>query len=255
MVARRNRLPGSAPLPGPAGSSPAPRLDTLPNVARRLRRLAAGCGAEHFAMLLVADGEPRRFAPMIDSAYPGRDARMLEIAAALGERFLRLAAETTRPFWWSDDDRAPAALSLARCLWAENVPPPAPGTAMGTAMGTAVALPLLAERGETGLMVLADGRMAFTMASLAEIHAWCLSEFAFVAGLRPAAADAAPSMSRREVECLRLTAHGHTSEEIATRLGLSVHTTTQYIANSSQKLNAVNRVHAVAKAMRLGIID
>ena len=43
--------------------------------------------------------------------------------------------------------------------------------------------------------------------------------------------------------------------EIAKRLGLSVHTANQYLANTTQKLNAVNRVHAVAKALRKGLID
>jgi DNA-binding CsgD family transcriptional regulator len=62
-------------------------------------------------------------------------------------------------------------------------------------------------------------------------------------------------MSRRELECLSLTADGQTSEEIAARLGLSVHTANQYLTNSTQKLNAVNRMHAVAKALRMGLID
>ena len=43
--------------------------------------------------------------------------------------------------------------------------------------------------------------------------------------------------------------------EIAAQLGLSVHTANQYLTNSAQKLNAVNRMHAVAKALRLGLID
>ena len=62
-------------------------------------------------------------------------------------------------------------------------------------------------------------------------------------------------MSAREIQCLRLTAEGKTSEEIARRLGLSVHTANQYLSATSQKLNAVNRMHAVAKALRLGLID
>ena len=45
------------------------------------------------------------------------------------------------------------------------------------------------------------------------------------------------------------------SDEIATRLGLSVHTANQYLANTTQKLNAVNRMHAVAKALRAGLFD
>jgi len=62
-------------------------------------------------------------------------------------------------------------------------------------------------------------------------------------------------MSRREIECLKLTSRGYTSEEIAKELKLSVHTANQYLTQTTQKLNAVNRMHAVAKALRLGLID
>ncbi|TGU67737.1 helix-turn-helix transcriptional regulator, partial [Mesorhizobium sp. M1C.F.Ca.ET.144.01.1.1] len=60
---------------------------------------------------------------------------------------------------------------------------------------------------------------------------------------------------KRELECLKLTANGNTSEEIAKLLKLSVHTANQYLTQSTQKLNAVNRNQAVAKALRLGLIE
>ena len=63
-----------------------------------------------------------------------------------------------------------------------------------------------------------------------------------------------PAMSNRELDCLRLTADGKTSEEIAAMLGLSMHTATQYLTSAAQKLDAVSRTHAVAKALRLGLI-
>ncbi len=62
-------------------------------------------------------------------------------------------------------------------------------------------------------------------------------------------------MSKRERQCLQLTARGKTSDEIAAALGLSIHTANQYLTATTQKLNAVNRMHAVAKALRLGLID
>ena len=73
--------------------------------------------------------------------------------------------------------------------------------------------------------------------------------------LKPLDGSNAPAISKRELECLSLTANGLTSEEIAAELGLSVHTANQYLTNTAQKLNAVNRMHAVAKALRLGLID
>ncbi len=44
-------------------------------------------------------------------------------------------------------------------------------------------------------------------------------------------------------------------EDIARILGLSVHTANQYLTSAGAKLDAVNRMQAVAKAIRLGLIE
>jgi len=97
--------------------------------------------------------------------------------------------------------------------------------------------------------------MALPEDALYEIHARCFSLFAAVARIRPSDAGRMRSISKRELECLKLTANGNTSEEIARLLKLSVHTANQYLTQSTQKLNAVNRNQAVAKALRLGLIE
>lgn len=61
-------------------------------------------------------------------------------------------------------------------------------------------------------------------------------------------------LSERERQCLDWTAAGKTSGEIAAILALSEHTVNQYVTSACQKLGTVNRVQAVAKAIRLGII-
>jgi len=61
-------------------------------------------------------------------------------------------------------------------------------------------------------------------------------------------------LTPREREVMELAAQGLTSEMVASRLGMSPRTVNQHIDNASQKLNAKNRVHAVAEAMRRGLI-
>jgi DNA-binding CsgD family transcriptional regulator len=61
-------------------------------------------------------------------------------------------------------------------------------------------------------------------------------------------------LSRRETECLNWTSEGKTSAEIAKILGLSEHTVNNYLVAACLKLDTVNRVHAVATAIRRGII-
>jgi DNA-binding CsgD family transcriptional regulator len=63
------------------------------------------------------------------------------------------------------------------------------------------------------------------------------------------------ALSPREREVLQMAARGIPSGEIAERLGLSPATVKSHFENAYLKLGARNRAAAVAKAMRLGLID
>lgn len=65
----------------------------------------------------------------------------------------------------------------------------------------------------------------------------------------------AEALSDREIECLQLVGDGLKSEAIGERLGLSVHTVNAYLGSATTKLDAVNRIQAIAKAIRLGLIS
>ncbi len=62
-------------------------------------------------------------------------------------------------------------------------------------------------------------------------------------------------LTQRENEVVRWTSEGKTSAEIAIILGLSEHTVNSHIAASVRKLGAVNRVHMVAMALRMGLVS
>jgi LuxR family transcriptional regulator, quorum-sensing system regulator BjaR1 len=61
-------------------------------------------------------------------------------------------------------------------------------------------------------------------------------------------------LNKREIECLFWSAEGKSSSEISTIINLSEHTVNHYLIACCKKLDAVNRVQAVAKAVRHGII-
>jgi LuxR family maltose regulon positive regulatory protein len=61
-------------------------------------------------------------------------------------------------------------------------------------------------------------------------------------------------LSERELDVLRLIAEGLTNSEIATRLVLSIHTIKTHTRNIYGKLDAHNRMEAVAKARALGVL-
>ena len=72
---------------------------------------------------------------------------------------------------------------------------------------------------------------------------------------QPTAAHDAVHLSRREREVLALVAEGRTDREIALRLSLSVETVSWYVKAVRARLGARSRAHAVALAMRLGVLS
>ena len=73
--------------------------------------------------------------------------------------------------------------------------------------------------------------------------------------LSPKATQRQASLSNREREILGLLAEGLTGEQVADRLYLSAETIKTHVRNAMSKLEARNRVHAIAIALRQGEID
>lgn len=64
-----------------------------------------------------------------------------------------------------------------------------------------------------------------------------------------------PLLSARELEVLQWTADGKTAWEIGRILGISEQTVTRHAVSAARKLGCVNKVQAVAKALRLGFLN
>jgi DNA-binding CsgD family transcriptional regulator len=63
-----------------------------------------------------------------------------------------------------------------------------------------------------------------------------------------------PELTARELECLRWTMEGKTAWELGIILGISEQTAARHINNATQKLGCNNKVQAVVKALRRGLI-
>ncbi|QOH59528.1 MULTISPECIES: response regulator [Rhodococcus] len=61
-------------------------------------------------------------------------------------------------------------------------------------------------------------------------------------------------LTRREYEVLRFAAMGHSNPEIAQELSLTRNTVKTYLQSAMQKLNARNRVEAIARAHELRLL-
>lgn len=222
---------------------------TIPDAVRRCRWIAIDINASAFGLFFVSPSPERaRLVPCFDSDYPSTAVATKFISGANGEEMVRHTRISTEPRWWTDDGMTAMAQMFGNLAWSEQMAPLAPGT-------SGIAFPVHADRGQCGLVVFLGSEIALPQDALFEIHARCFSLFAAVARMRPSDAGRTRAISKRELECLKLTANGNTSEEIARLLKLSVHTANQYLTQSTQKLNAVNRNQAVAKALRLGLIE
>ncbi|HZT26189.1 MAG TPA: helix-turn-helix transcriptional regulator [Pseudolabrys sp.] len=61
-------------------------------------------------------------------------------------------------------------------------------------------------------------------------------------------------LDENELEALRLFASGRSTDEMAVALGVSKSMVQHYLRVASRKLGARNRVHAVALAVRVGLV-
>ena len=68
-------------------------------------------------------------------------------------------------------------------------------------------------------------------------------------------ADNTTYFSKREIEILTLVAEGRTDNEIAILLCMSAKTVSWYVKEIRTRLDARSRAHAVALAMRQGILS
>lgn len=222
---------------------------TIADAVRRCRWIAVDINAASFGLYLAAPSMERaRLVACFDSEFPRVSLATKFISGSNGEELVRHARASTQPRWWSAYDGSQSGAAFEALNWAQKIQPLVPDS-------SGIAFPVYAERSQCGLVVFFGHDITLGSDQLAEIHARCFALFAAVTAIRPSSGGKLPSVSKRELECLRLTANGYTSEEIAKLLKLSVHTANQYLTNTAQKLNAVNRMQAVAKALRLGLIE
>ncbi|HWT93252.1 MAG TPA: response regulator transcription factor [Solirubrobacteraceae bacterium] len=73
--------------------------------------------------------------------------------------------------------------------------------------------------------------------------------------LSPRATARVPQLSPREREIIGLMAEGHTAEQIGDQITVSVETVRTHVRNVIRKLQARNRVHAIAIALERGEIQ
>jgi DNA-binding CsgD family transcriptional regulator len=78
---------------------------------------------------------------------------------------------------------------------------------------------------------------------------------AFVGETTGRTSPAPPGLSERELQVLRLIAHGQSNVQIARALVISPNTVQRHVSNILAKTSLANRAEAASYATRLGLVD
>ena len=203
-------------------------------------------GASDFAIFTrVGAIERTKLIPILDSSFPDIGDLARAIAGTQGQPLRQHVLVSALPCRWRCATNDRAEPSPAICTEIDPVASDRDG----------LGFPVFAENGRAGIVVMLGHGLAPDNGAVCEAHLDCMAIFSAIERLRTTSDGTSSTITRRELECLRLTARGMTSEEIAAVLRMSAHTANQHLSNAIQKLDAVNRMHGVAKAMRLGLLD
>jgi LuxR family transcriptional regulator, quorum-sensing system regulator BjaR1 len=118
-----------------------------------------------------------------------------------------------------------------------------------------VYIPVHDVHGTCGAVAFAGNRAVVNSAELKELTYKAGHLFGRLSEIKGLRAPMPAVLSRREVECLHWAAAGKTTTEMAKILDLSEYTVNHYLSRATRKLDSVNRVQTVAKAIRAGLIN
>lgn len=225
----------------PFGQVAAGAANALREAMTRARWIALDLDTTRFAVMSVASSQDRgRLTLCFDNEHPQVAAASRALLGPMARPLIAHSLRSTTPCVWSGETGSVATPMLH----------PIDAPMLGA---SGIAFPVATASGQPGLVIFLGQRPALSERQIFDIHARCFQLFEAAAPL--GGANPTMTVATRERDCLNLSSHGLTSEEIASELGLSPHTVNQYLTNTSRKLGAVNRVHVVAKALRLGLIS
>jgi LuxR family quorum sensing-dependent transcriptional regulator len=113
-------------------------------------------------------------------------------------------------------------------------------------------VPVYGAHGEKGCVSFSTGRREFSMRERAALHMIAIHAHRAMERLRPRTPR--PRLTAREIECLRWASLGKTSWETGLILNIQKKTVDEYLESAAFKMNCANRSHAVAQAVRYGLI-
>jgi DNA-binding CsgD family transcriptional regulator len=220
---------------GHAGSS----ADLFPKLVSMQRT----CGSEAFAMLVVQAHTlltPGRIECKMHS--PGSEAMVAKLTEEQSAFLLSHLYSSPRPLIFAPEGYRTTEMSPAKTVHVVDK------------VGLDLAFPVQLGAMGNGYVVFFAVHTAINNELLIDLHRKSLTIMREKLRVVFGSTSETEKMNEREIECLQLVGNGMKSEAIGERLNLSVHTVNAYLGSATTKLNAVNRIQAIAKAIRLGLV-
>ena len=223
-------------------------IDTAYDGFKYLRTLCDSLGYDRFTVLSVqnnADSLAKlsvvsNWDPELTQVYDGE-------GLAAGSPILNHAATSVRPLLYEIDslpqDRGEKKKVLSTTLFNDFN------------MQAGTCLPVRNSSGVHGAISFSGVANHQPLEKLLEAHTLAHYLFDAISDSKTSNNISEVTLSTRERDCLCWTASGKTAAEIGLILTLSEHTVVHYLTSAAKKLDAVNRVQAVAKAIRLGLLS
>lgn len=223
---------------------------TLAELYARTNRLVRALGFDHFIYGLRMTLGTGRYHDVVISGYPAAWRTLYEEKQLVHEDpTVMLARQSVIPIIWNEDlFRRHERMSILE-------------ESRRFGLNCGITIPLRTEGRDTGLFSVACGKEERLRAVDSTRVAACqlLGTFVHEAGrkliAKPTLPVDVPKLTAREHECLRWSAQGKSSWEIAQIIRASERTVNFHIANVLRKLDVSNRRQAVAKSLAVGLIQ
>jgi DNA-binding CsgD family transcriptional regulator len=226
------------------------RASSRSDIFPKLIAMQKSLRASNFAVFRVAGaGLPNKRKLVCELENWGAAAahHQMEMVSDFGEIFLDHIEVSILPLVWNGADKAGAADVKEFSPLIRRLEPVAAGSA-------GIAFPVRLGALGNGYVTFLAGSFELGSDLIIDHHVKSCQVMMDLLALDERRSVPAETLSEREIACLQLAGDGRISEEIAEKLGLSVHTVNAYLGSATIKLDSVNRIQAIAKAIRLGYI-
>ncbi|WP_349435685.1 LuxR C-terminal-related transcriptional regulator [Pararhizobium sp. A13] len=225
-----------------------PAIQTEYEVLHLMRQCTAQFGFSHFMVARIPSGEQQRFAErLVLSSWSSDMVREYDAVTVFhASMLIERLRQTKLPIF--------AETAVLMNAQGDNAVDTIGALFAGQSMRNAFAVLLHTTHGEAFAVLLSGPRSEPDRAETADLYLTLLQLFEILEHTFETGASSRDKLSAREIECLRWAAAGKSSDEIAIILGISVYTVSSYFKTATRKLDAVNRMQAIARAMRMKLI-